>query len=87
MNKPRPIKLTLTRTEAAYLLYPVGNGGQQGFHTKLRSQLRNGNLTVEFYDTELGKLIRYMTQYGSGGFQGRLKKAFSRSLMECIAKT
>lgn len=82
---PRPIVFTLTDEEAAYLLVPVGDGGQQTFHEGLLAQLQSGNRAVAFTDDQLGKLIRYMTQYGPGGFQGRLRKAFRRSLLELLA--
>jgi hypothetical protein len=82
---PRPIVLTLTQTEAAELLTPMGDGGQQAFHQGIIGQLQGGNLGIAFDDEQLGKLIRYMTQYGPGGFQGRLRKAFRRSLLELLA--
>jgi len=81
----RPIVLTLTSDEAAELLAPVGAGGQQTFHQGIIGQLQNGNLVLAFNDDQLGKLIRYMTQYGPGGFQSRLRKAFRRSLLELLA--
>ncbi len=82
---PRPIVLTLTEEEAAELLAPVGQGGQQNFHAGILSQLQNGNRAIAFNDDQLGKLIRYMTQYGPGGFQSRLRKAFLRPLRELFA--
>ncbi len=81
---PSPIVLSLTQDEAAELLAPAGQGGQQGFQEWIIGQLQDGNLAVAF-DNQLGKLIRYMTQYGPGGFQGRLQKAFRRPLRELIA--
>jgi hypothetical protein len=81
----RPIPLTLTADEAAQLLAPAGDGGQQIFQQQMIDQLQGGNLVVAFDDDQLGKLIRYMTQYGPGGFQGRLRKAFRRPLLELIA--
>ena len=76
----RPIPISLTHDEADVLKAPVGAGGQQGFHQMIVNQLQGGNLVVMLDDDELGKLIRYMTQYGQGGFQGRLRKAFQRPL-------
>jgi hypothetical protein len=76
---------TLTQDEATELLAPVGEGGQQGFHEWIINQLQGGNLAIAFDDDQLGKLIRYMTQYGRGGFQGRLQKAFRRPLRDLIA--
>ena len=80
----RKARLTLNRSEADALLEPAGEGGQQGFHEMLRAQLKDGDLSVELGDADLGKLIRYMTQYGPGGFQGRLRNAFRRSLLALI---
>jgi len=82
---PKPIVLILTQAEAAELLTPVGTGGQQTFHQGLIAQLQSGNLAVAFDNEQMGKLIRYMTQYGPGGFQSRLRKAFRRSLQELLA--
>lgn len=81
----KPITLTLVKSEADAILAPVGDGGQQTFQQQIINQLQGGNLTVDFDDDELGKLIRYMTQYGPGGFQGRLRKAFKRPLTELLA--
>jgi len=80
---PRPIELTLSQSEANEILRPSGQGGHQSMHKKLLAQLANGNLTVSFDDQHMGELIRYMS-YGSGGFQGRLRKAFKRSLLDAI---
>lgn len=76
--------LLLKPAEAAIILEPVGNGGFQRFHQMLCDQLQDGKLEVTFDDENLGKLIRLMTQYGSGGFQGRLQKAFRRPLCRVI---
>ena len=84
-KEARPVTLTLTADEAAEILTPAGAGGQQTFQKELIQQLQDGNLTVAFDDDKLGKLIRYMTQYGPGGFQGRLRKAFRRPLLELLA--
>ena len=81
----RPIKITLTQSEADELLVPAGEGGHQQLQDHLRSQLADGNLTIQLGDAELGKIIRYMTQYGSGGFQGRLQRALRRPLTVLIS--
>jgi hypothetical protein len=78
-----PIAFTLTSSEAAEILKPSGQGGHQSLHKRLLAQLANGNLSLSFDDAQLGELVRYMS-YGSGGFQGRLRKAFKRSLLETI---
>jgi hypothetical protein len=83
---PRLLAITLAFEEAAHLMGPAGRGGHQVLHKKLNKQLEDGNLTIKLTDTELGMIIRYMTQYGSGGFQGRLRRAFWRSFREIFAK-
>lgn len=80
-----PIAITLTADEAAEILTPIGTGGQQTFQQELIKQLQNGNLVVHLNDDELGRLIRYMTQYGTGGFQSRLRRAFQRPLRDLFA--
>jgi hypothetical protein len=81
----KPIILVLTEEEAAVLLEPIGSGGQQTFQQGIINQLQGGNLAVAFDDDQIGKLFRYMTQYGRGGFQARLGKAFRRPLLELLA--
>lgn len=81
----KPIEFVLTQSEADILSEPAGAGGQQGFHQQLRDQLQNGNLTIRLDDDQVGKLIRYATQYGPGGFQGRLRKAFGRTLRTLLS--
>jgi hypothetical protein len=43
---PRPIVLTLTQDEAAELLAPVGEGGQQTFHQGIINQLPGNNFRL-----------------------------------------
>jgi hypothetical protein len=83
---PRPFEITLAIEEAAHIMGPAGEGGHQDLHEKLNKQLEDGNLTIKLTDAELGMIIRYMTQYGSGGFQGRLRRAFWRPITEIFAK-
>jgi hypothetical protein len=77
---PRPFVLQLTQAEAEEITGPVGEGGHQSLHKRLTGQLENGNLQITLTDQQLGELIRYITQYGVGGFQGRLYRAFIRSI-------
>lgn len=79
---PKPFVFKLTEEEAAEIAGPAGDGGHQSLHRRLNDELADGERTVTFDDAEMGELIRYMTQYKSGGFQGRLKRAFIRSLEE-----
>jgi len=80
---PKPFEFTLTPQEIAMLRAPAGEGGQQGYHKRLMDQLAESP-TVRLSDEELGELIRYMSRYGSGGFQDRLQKAFLRSIARQI---
>lgn len=87
MSRPaKPFIFTLEPAEIAEMQAPSGQGGHQSLHERIRASLALGP-TVTFTDTQLGELIRYMSQYGSGGFQGRLRRAFVRSLGEQIGAT
>jgi hypothetical protein len=83
---PKPFSFKLTPPEIAEMQAPSGQGGHQGLHQRIRDGLAVGP-TVTFTDDQLGELIRYMSQYGSGGFQGRLRRAFIRSLCDQIGAT
>jgi hypothetical protein len=83
-RQPKPFVLSLTPDEALMITGARGQGGQQTLHRRLVGQLANGNLTIELDDRRFGELVRYMTRYGSGGFQGRLKNAFQRSLGDLL---
>lgn len=62
----------------------VGSGGLQTLQRRLKAELEHGR-TVSLDDAQLGQLIRYMTRYGSGGFEERLRKAFIRSIYQLFA--
>jgi hypothetical protein len=79
---PKPFVFTLAPEEVAEISVPSGEGGHQGFHEMIRDQLNQTGNTVTLNDAQFGQLVRYMTQYGSGGFQSRLRRAFSRSIRE-----
>lgn len=78
-KEPKRFEFHLTEEEADEIRNARGSGGHQSLHRRLTEELENG-LMVTFDDAELGELIRYMTQYKGGGFQGRLRAAFGRSL-------
>lgn len=78
---PKPFEFHLTQAEADEINNAAGEGGHQSLHRKLVDQLKNGNV-IYLDDAGLGEVIRYMTQYKGGGFQGRLRNAFERSLKE-----
>ncbi len=80
----RRFSFSLTPEEAALISRPAGSGGHQGIHRRLSLQLAAGQNVVELDDRQFGELVRHITQYGSGGYQGRLRKAFDRSLRELL---
>ena len=80
---PKPFEFTLTPQEIALLQAPADEGGHQAYHKRLIEQLTEGP-KVRLSDEELGELIRHMSRYGSGGFQGRLQEAFLRSVARQI---
>ena len=84
-RSPKEFELVLNEEEAASLREPYGEGGHQVLMDDLRDQLQEGTLTIRLNDAELGKVVRYMTQYGSGGFQGRLKHALKRPLIALLS--
>ena len=83
-REARPFEFHLDETEVDAITGAVGTGGHQTLHRRLTRELQDGARTVTFTDEELGELIRYMTRYGSGGFQSRLRDAFKRSLGELL---
>ncbi len=79
----KPFKFDLTKEEADQITGAVGTGGHQSLHRRLCAQLEKG-LALSFTDEQMGELIRYMTRYGSGGFQSRLRRAFARSFLDLL---
>lgn len=77
------IRLKLTPEEVAELKKPVeGKGGYQTLLRRLEPEIsKNGSITID--DETLGKIVR-MCAYGSGGFQGRLRAAFRRSVRDLL---
>jgi len=82
IRPPKPLVFTLTPEEALEITEAKGSGGHQSLHRRLVTELAEGNLTITFTDRQFGELVRYVTRYESGGFQGRLRRAFERSLRE-----
>ena len=86
INRTRkPFEFTLTDKEADYIKGAEGTGGHQSLHRRLCAQLEKGRV-LSFNDEEMGELIRYMTRYGSGGFQSRLQQAFARSFRGLLGR-
>jgi hypothetical protein len=84
VSQAKPFVLQLTPQEVALIQQPVGSGGHQSLHAELIAQLAQSGNQLTLNDAQLGRIIRYMTQYGSGGFQGRLHQALRRPLRELL---
>jgi hypothetical protein len=80
----KPFEFELTDAEADEIKGAIGTGGHQSLHRRLLAQLEKGH-TLTLSDEQMGELIRYMTRYGSGGFQSRLHRAFARSFLDLFA--
>ena len=66
------IVVELTRDQVDYINRPLrGQGGYQSFLSHLQDNLSGNLLRLTRADCE--KIVRYATQYGEGGFQGRLR--------------
>ena len=66
------IVVELTPDQEEYLNRPIrGQGGYQSFLTRLQDNMAGNLLRLSRADCE--KVVRYATQYGEGGFQGRLR--------------
>jgi hypothetical protein len=79
-----PFVFRLFANEIAELKQPAGEGGFQSFQTRLLNELETSGDTITLTDEEMGKLLRYMTRYKSGGFQGHLRSALIRSFRSLI---
>ncbi len=79
----RPFVFTLLPAEIEQIVGTEvnGRGGLQSLQKRLKAQLEYGD-TVEFNNAGLGQLIRYMTLYGDGSFEKRLRSAFARSFLD-----
>ncbi len=76
--------------QAKHIIEPSGPGGHQAFHRWLLESAKvfdDGSYEWAFDDEQLGELIRHW-QYGwasgSGGFQGRLRKAFGSAISRML---
>ena len=78
------IIITLLPTEIAEIRKPIrGTGGWQSLFRELRALLQpNGDIMLD--DAMLGRVLR-MAHYSQGGYQGRLRQAFGRSIKSMIS--
>ena len=66
-------KVTLTKEDLEVLSKPVvGQGGFEDLLRKLQSSIRDGVLVVDKEIAE--RIIRYVDEYGCGGWQDRLQR-------------
>jgi len=74
----------LKPAEMDALNQPVnGKGGFQNLTLTLQSQLQSTG-SIEIKDAQLGAVLRCIG-YTSGGFEGRFRNAFGRSVAEILA--
>ena len=74
-------QFTLNREEMAQLDVPVaGDGGFQALLRRLQLDLNTETGEICVSDTDVARISRYCTQYGQGGWQDRLARAFHRVL-------
>jgi hypothetical protein len=65
------VRFTLPADASEALAGPVvGQGGFQSLLRQLQGLLKDGELTLT--PELIGKMVRYVQDYGQGGFQGRL---------------
>lgn len=79
------IIVSLTPEEVSLLQKNVhGRGGFQSLLASLRTKLRGNDLELDLADVE--RIARYVSDYGDGGFQGRLEGVLGaiRSLVDAV---
>jgi hypothetical protein len=75
------IDIELGDDEADALMEPLGGqGGFQSFLSRLQRNFSPYEGTVSITPEDLERIKRYAFGYGNGGWEGRLKAIFSRSL-------
>ena len=75
----------LVPAEIAALDLPInGIGGHQRFLRRLQQKVDRPSGSIALTDAEIGKVVRYVSGYGGGGFQNRFREAFRRSLRDAI---
>lgn len=67
---------------------PIGEGGFQTYLRYLQARAQpddNGGVTIRFDKRQLGDLVFHMLyNVASGGYQGKLRKAFGPALKELL---
>ncbi|QGP78814.1 hypothetical protein [Sphingobium sp. CAP-1] len=76
----------LNPAEVAALQTPInGQGGLQSFGRALQRALNPVTGSITLSDAQVGRIIRHLG-YGPGGFEGRLRTAFGRSILQALAQ-
>lgn len=82
----KPFEIDLHDCEVDLLKAAPDTGGHQALCRRLLADIQRGpGNRVTLTDEQMGELIRYLTRYGSAGFQARLRRAFARPLQELLA--
>lgn len=80
-----PVTFVLTPSERAEIAKAIrGQGGHQSLLRELDPLVNSHTGDITLSDELIGKIVRY-TSYGSGGYQGRLRKAFRRSIDDLLS--
>lgn len=75
------MKIKLTAAEVQILMQHVeGNGGWQSLFRRLQGGYNSTTREITVSDEDVDRLRDYCNEYGDGGWQGRLRQIFSRSL-------
>jgi hypothetical protein len=78
------MRITLSKFEQAILFQQnpttERKGGFQGLLVKLQRKLDSQTGIIDLTERDLERIRRYAFDYGNGGWEGRLKSIFERSL-------
>lgn len=86
MTSEKTITLRPRRWALKALREHKTSGGFQNYQRRLLAKIPDrlaDHIEVVFTEQEMGELVRMMG-YGSGGFQGALRKAFTSALLKQI---
>jgi hypothetical protein len=82
------MKIKLTFGELKELLRQdpssAGGGGFQNFLVQLGYRVDDTSGELELDNEDLNRISKYVTDYGTGGYQSRILKVFGRTLGESL---
>lgn len=71
VSRQMRVSISLRPEDIELLKRPIrGSGGWQILLRRIQDRIKGDELTLEVKD--VGKILRYVSDYGSGGFEGRL---------------